>query len=166
MQTLLRRGLPLLLLSLLCSCGPADRQDLDFSDRVAERPADGIGHYIYALNLPQRVAPGGRLDVQMEWRTVGPVDPKSRYDMDLLLTGPARHEFTVKADANTVGELHLANWMNHYFTVPAELPPGRYVLGVRLRDARRDGAVVPLGYRDEFRIPNTEGYYRLAELEL
>ena len=157
--------LSLLLSFALISCGPPNRQDLDLSDFVVEKPSDGIGHYVYAINLPASVAAGGRLDAQMEWRTVGSVDPNSRYAMDVVLDGPGRTEFTVPADANTVGELHLANWLSYNFDVPADLAPGSYQFGVRLRDERRDNGVVPLGYREDLRM-GEDGFYRIATVEV
>ncbi len=159
---MIHRLLPLALLALLCTCGPANRQDLDLSDEVIENPADGVGHYVYAINLPAEVAPGERFEAQMEWRTVGGVDPNARYTMDVVLEGPQRKVWSLPAGANTVGELHLANWLSYPFTVPADFPTGTYTFGVRLRDENRDGVQVPLAFKESRRMD--EGFYRLAEI--
>lgn len=154
----------LALLLFLLACGPDNRQDLDLSDDVVEQPADGVGHYVYAINLPVAVAAGEKFEAQMEWRTVGSVDPNARLTMDVVLDGPQRKIWSLPAGANTVGELHLANWLSYPFTVPADFPAGSYAFGVRLRDERRDGQEVPLGYvRDR---AMAEGFYRLADLEV
>ncbi len=159
------RFLPLLLpLFLLLSCGPKDRQDLDLSSEVVDAPLDGIGHYVYALNLSERVAAGTQMDVQMEWRTVGPGDPKSRYTMEVVLDGTTRKVYTVSANANTVGELHISNWHSYFFDIPADFPLGEYTLGVRIRDEEKDGLIVPLGYVAAREMG--EGFYRLAEVEI
>ena len=150
------------LLFLYTSCADSsNRQEIDLSDSVVQNPVDGVGHYVYAMSMPREVAPGEQLDVQMEWRTVGSVDPNARYTMDVRLSGPAQKEFEVPAGANTVGELHLANWLSYDFEVPEDFPAGDYVLAVRLRDSARDFAEVPLGYREELRMG--DGFYRLGE---
>ena len=158
------RHLLLPLLALLISCSPNDRQEVDLSDQVVERPVDGVGHYIYALSLPTSVAAGEDLDVQMEWRTVGSVDPNARYTMEVILKGAKQKVYAIPSGANTVGELHLANWLSYDFAVPADFPAGPYELGVRLRDANRDSREVPLGYQDELKMG--DGFYRLAELNI
>jgi hypothetical protein len=146
-------------------CGPGgERQDIDLSEEVVTTPADGVGHYVYALNLPVSRTPGSDLDVQMEWRTVGGVDPNARYTMDIRISGPASKTYSIPAGANTVGELHLSNWLNYDFTIPADFPTGTYELAVRLRDANRDLREVPLGYRDNRKLD--DGFYRLASFEL
>ena len=136
------------------------RQWIDLSDAVVDRPVDGVGHYVYALTLPETVAAGEDLEVQMEWRTVGSVDPNARYTMDIRIDGPAEKTFSLPSGANTVGELHLANWLNYDFAVPQDFPAGTYELGVRLRDDNRDLVEVPLGYADSLRL--SDGFYRLA----
>ena len=146
---------------LLAACaGEENLQWIDLSDAVVDRPVDGVGHYVYALTVPKRIAAGEDLEVQMEWRTVGSVDPNARYTMDVRLSGPAEKEFSIPAGANTVGELHLANWLSYDFAVPEDFPAGTYDLGVRLRDSNRDFAEVPLGYTDSLRLEG--GYFRLA----
>ena len=152
----------LALFILFTSCaGSSNRQEIDLSDAVVRNPVDGVGHYVYAMSMPREVAPGDELDVQMEWRTVGSVDPNARYTMDVRLSGPAQKDFAIPAGANTVGELHLANWLSYDFEVPENFPAGEYVLAVRLRDSARDFAQVPLGYRQELRME--DGFYRLGE---
>ncbi|NJB85599.1 hypothetical protein GGR26_001344 [Lewinella marina] len=146
------------------ACGPDNRQDIDLSDLVVEQPVDGVGHYVYAINLPQSVAAGESFDAQMEWRTVGGVDPNARYTMDVVLEGAERKEWSIPSGANTVGELHLANWLSYTFEVPASFPAGNYTFGVRLRDANRDLEEVPLGYLEELRMD--DGYFRLGEIEV
>ena len=154
-------ALLLLLLGGILSCSDAtNRQEIDLSDSVLTNPVDGVGHYVYALSLPREVAAGEDLDVQMEWRTVGGVDPNARYTMDVKLAGPAEKVFSIPSGANTVGELHLANWLSYDFAVPADFPVGDYTLAVRLRDSARDFAEVPLGYRGDLRM--SDGFYRLA----
>jgi uncharacterized protein YfaS (alpha-2-macroglobulin family) len=154
---------PLLFLFLCClyDCGPGgNRQDIDLSDHTVQSPEDGVGHYVYALNLPESVRPGEDLDVQMEWRTVGGVDPNARYTMEIRVSGPATKVYTIPSGANTVGELHLANWLNYDFAIPDDFPAGDYTLGVRLQDANRNLREVPLGFEPELRLD--EGFYRLA----
>lgn len=157
----------LLPLILLLACEDPNRQDIDLSDRVVERPSDGVGHYVYALSLPRTVAPGEEFEVQMEWRTVGSVDPNARYQMDVILKGETDEKvYSIPAAANTVGELHLANWLSYEFEVPENFPAGEYTLGIRLRDALDDSAqpdlFVPLGYRRE--LDMADGFSRLASL--
>ena len=152
-----------LLLSLACGSNAGVRS-IDLSDRVVEKPPDGIGHYVYALSLPEVAEVGEAFEVQMEWRTVGGVDPNARYTLDVRLVGPARRTYSFPAGANTVGELHLANWFSHAFAVAADFPVGEYDLEVRLRDANKDDAQVPLGFDPQ--MITTEGYYRLATLRL
>ncbi|WP_157976278.1 hypothetical protein [Lewinella sp. IMCC34191] len=157
--------IPYLLLSiLLClfSCGNEDRQNIDLSDQVVTKPVDGVGHYVYALTIPKTVAPGEKFDVQMEWRTVGSVDPNARYTMEAILTGPKAKVYSLPSGANTVGELHLANWLSYDFLVPEDFPAGEYAFGVRLLDEVGDGGDVPLGFVPEMEI--TDGYYRLANI--
>lgn len=155
----------LLLAVLFISCeGNPNRQEIDLSDRVIENPDDGVGHYVYALALPKTTTPGEDFEVQMEWRTVGGVDPNARYTMDLVLTGPDRKEYEFPAGANTVGELHLANWLSYRLDVPAGFEPGNYALGVRIRDANKNFQRVEMGFVDELKIE--EGFYELAHLEV
>jgi hypothetical protein len=149
----------------LPDCGSGgERQDIDLSDHVVASPADGVGHYVYALNLPASVPAGDELDVQMEWRTVGSVDPNARYTMDVRISGPGSRQYTIPSGANTVGELHLANWLNYDFPIPETFPAGTYTLGVRLRDANRDLREVPLGFTPELALD--DGFYRLAEFSV
>lgn len=152
----------LLFLGTLWSCyGAEGRQNIDLSDAVAERPVDGIGHYVYALSLPERVEAGRPMDIQMEWRTAGSVDPNARYVMDIRFSGPATKDYTVASSANTVGELHLNNWLSHRFVVPDDFPEGTYTVGVRLRDEKNNLATVPVGYRQERAME--DGFWRLAD---
>ena len=151
-----------LLFTLLLACGPTNRQDLDLSDFVTEKPVDGVGHYVYALNLPETVKAGETFEAQMEWRPVGSVDPNARYTMELILSGPSTKTYAIPSGANTVGELHLANWLSYPFSVPADFAPGSYEFGVRLRDELGNRGVVPLGYRSELAMP--DGYSRLARI--
>ena len=147
------------------SCGIGDsRQEIDLSDSVVEKPVDGVGHYVYALSVPERIESGKSFEVQMEWRTVGSVDPNARYTMDLILTGPDTKIYSLPSGANTVGELHLANWLSYPIPVPADFSAGTYDLGVRLRDENRDGQQVPLGFKPALEMQ--DGFYRLAKVEL
>lgn len=155
--------LPLL---LFVACDPhPNRQEIDLTDQLTDNPVDGIGHYVYALALPERVAAGGELQIQMDWRTVGPADGRKRYPMDVLLAGPERQEFNVDANRSTVGEINLVNWLNYRFALREDLPPGKYEVGVRLRDPATGGTeAVPLGFVDELKMG--EGFYRVAEVEV
>ncbi|MCP9237769.1 hypothetical protein [Lewinella sp. JB7] len=158
---------PATLILLFCclACGPGgERQEIDLSDSVVENPVDGVGHYVYALNLPEVISAGEKFEVQMEWRTVGSVDPNARYTMDIILDGPSTKVYSIPAGANTVGELHLANWLSYTFDVPEAFPVGNYTVGVRLRDANRDLREVPLGYKESLAMD--DGFYRLGEVEL
>ncbi|MGB3798742.1 MAG: hypothetical protein WA952_02945 [Lewinella sp.] len=158
------RTLPYLisLAFLLLSCDNADRQTIDLSDQVTTEPVDGVGHYVYALTLPRSVAPGDKFEVQMEWRTVGSVDPNARYTMEAILTGPDTKIYSLPSGANTVGELHLANWLSYSFLVPENFTPGEYDFGVRLQDEVGDGGEVPLGFLPDLEI--ADGFYRLANI--
>ncbi|CAH1000164.1 hypothetical protein LEM8419_01311 [Neolewinella maritima] len=149
-------------LFLLFSCsGPVDRQEIDLSDQVVAQPVDGVGHYVYAMSIPKEVAVGTKLDAQMEWRTVGSVDPNARYTMDIQFSGPDNKIYSYPSGANTVGELHLANWLSYDLLIPPDFTPGAYTFGVRLRDSNRDFEAVPLGYRTD--LLGTDGFYTLAE---
>lgn len=156
----------LLLFGLLAvGCEPAtEMQDIDLSDQVSDRNADGIGHYVYSLSLPRRVAAGETLEVQMEWRTRGPVEPTALYDLDVLLSGPATHRKVFRAQENNVGEIHPDNWFNYRIPLPETLPAGDYTLSVRVRDTKLNDRVLELGYREA--LLAGDGYYRLAELEV
>ncbi len=155
----------LLPLALFTGCGIGDaRQEIDLSDSVVEQPVDGVGHYIYALSIPERIEAGKSFEVQMEWRTVGGVDPNARYTMDLILEGPESKIYSLPSGANTVGELHLANWLSYPIEVPEGFPSGTYELGVRLRNELSDGQEVPLGFKPELKMQ--DGFYRLASVEL
>lgn len=151
-------------LGLLSCYGSEGRQNIDLSDAVAERPVDGIGHYVYALSLPERVSAGQPMDIQMEWRTAGSVNPNARYVMDIRLTGPATKDYSVASSANTVGELHLNNWLSHRFRIPNDFPAGTYTVGVRLRDEKQSMATVPVGYQPDRAM--TDGFWRLASIEV
>ena len=156
---MLRCLLSLAPLFLLAACTP-ENQLTDLSEHIEPNPSDGIGHYVYALTASPTVAPGESYNVGMEWRTVGPADPTSsgRYTMDLQLTGPTTKVYTVGPSANTIGEYHLTNWLEHRFAIPADFPQGEYQVGVRVRDA--EGAVVPLGYVADRALG--EGFYLLT----
>lgn len=158
----LRNFIPLLLSVCVLACTPNDRQQIDLSDSVVSEPIDGVGHYVYALTIPRDVEAGDKFEVQMEWRTVGSVDPNARYTMDAILTGPETKIYSIPSGANTVGELHLANWLSYTFPVPAEFPAGTYTFGVRLTDEVGDGGEVPLGFIPELEI--RDGFFRLAEI--
>lgn len=153
------------LLFAFYSCGSnAGMQTIDLSDKVVVKPADGVGHYVYAMSIPETVRVGEKFEAQMEWRTVGGVDPNARYTMDVILLGGASKIYEIPAGANTVGELHLANWFSYSFLVPADFPAGEYVFGVRLRDAERDFRQVPLGFDSDLEMK--DGFYRLASVDL
>lgn len=156
-------SLLLITVSLLFACSPTDRQDIDLSDQIVKAPVDGIGHYVYSLSLPVTVAPGEALKIQMEWRTVGPVDPTSRYAMEVVLEGPTRQVFSVPEHRNTIGEYHLANWLSYDFPLAADMQAGTYIVGVRIRN--RQGTIVPLGYKQSLAMGDT-GFYRLGQLEV
>ena len=158
----MRHYLFLLLLTCLFACSDADRRSIDLSDQVVSEPEDGVGHYVYALSLPAAVAAGDDFEVQMEWRTVGSVDPNARYTMNAILLGPDRKVYSVPAGANTVGEVHLANWLSYDFAVPADFTPGDYVFGIKLTDEVGDGGDVPLGFLPEMRM--ADGFFRLADI--
>lgn len=160
----MRYLLSLLIGSLLFACASGDRQEIDLSDSVVDEPVDGVGHYVYALSLPRTVAAGEDFDAQMEWRTVGSVDPNARYTMDAILTGPETKVYSLPSGANTVGELHLANWLSYTFRVPENFPAGTYTFGVRLTDEVGDGGEVPLGFLPELEI--ADGFFRLADIEV
>ena len=155
--------------SILCcllflTCTTNDRQEIDLSDSVVSEPVDGVGHYVYAISLPREVAAGEKFDAQMEWRTVGSVDPNARYTLDAILTGPNSKVYSLPSGANTVGELHLANWLSYTFEVPADFEPGTYTFGVRLTDEVGDGGEVPLGFLPELRIG--DGFFRLGDIQV
>ena len=157
------RTLPLLLGLLLTACGGgANRQEIDLSDQVTDQPADGIGHYVYALSLPKTISPGETLEVLMDWRTVGPADGRKRYAMEVLLDGPDRKVYYVDENQSTVGEINLVNWLNYYFPVPEDFTAGEYTVGVRLLDVGNGDAVVPLGFSEELGMG--DGFYRVAAL--
>lgn len=155
------RNLAPILLFLALACTAQNRQEIDLTDRVVEVPEDGLGHYVYALALPERVAPGGRMDVQMDWRTVGPADGRLRYILDLRLDGPDGKLYTVGPRLNTVGEINLVNWFTHYLDVPDYFAPGTYALDVRLRDPETREPLV-LGFVPEMAVG--DGFYRVAEV--
>lgn len=150
------------LLLLLCTCGRAPQRTIDLSDQVTENPEDGIGHYVYALTLPETVAPGSTLPLAMEWRTVGPVDPTARYALDILLDGPRRKSYRYAPSNNTVGEYHLANWQTYRLKLPEDFPAGTYTVAVAIYDA--EGQPVTLGFKQD--LVYEAGYYRLAEVEV
>lgn len=156
------RLLTFLTLLTLSACGPTNRQDIDLSGYVVEEPVDGVGHYVYALNVPERVSAGESFEAQMEWRTVGSVDPNARYTMEVILSGPSSTTYAIPSGANTVGELHLANWLSYPIQVPNDFAPGTYDFGVRLLDELGGRGSVPLGYRPELAME--DGFYRLARI--
>ena len=145
-------------LSLPFSCSPGQQQLTDLSNRVAATPADGIGHYIYALTAAEAVDAGSNYRIGMEWRTVGPAKPNQRFAMDIRLRGPATKIYEVSSAANTIGEYHLTNWLEHSFPVPPDFPAGLYEVEVRISDLNK--VLQELGYRDEFK--RTEGFYALT----
>ncbi len=142
-------------------CGPAN-QNIDLSDQVDDHPADGIGHYVYALTLPTTVAAGKTLPLAMEWRTVGPVDPTSRYELDILLDGPARKVYQYLPSNNTIGEYHLSNWQTYRLDVPADFPAGTYAVAVAI--SQPDGTPVPLGFKQSLKYD--QDFYRIATIEV
>lgn len=159
----------LALILLLCTpiifgtvaCGPA-KQNIDLSDHVNDRPADGIGHYVYALTLPTSVAAGETLPLAMEWRTVGPVDPTARYGLDILLDGPARKVFHYLPSNNTIGEYHLSNWQTYRLDVPVDFPEGSYAVAVAINQP--NGTPVPLGFDRSLKFE--QDFYRIATIKV
>ena len=149
---------------MLGTCGPANRQDIDLSDELIDDPVDGVGHYVYAINLSVTVAPGEKFEAQMEWRTVGSVDPNARYTMDIILKGPQEKVWSIPPGANTVGELHLANWLSYPFTIPENFSTGTYAFGVRLRDELKDGQQVGMAFKESRAMG--DGFYRLGDIEV
>lgn len=161
----MRNLLPLLLLSLLTTCNSnTPRQEIDLSEKTITNPSDGIGHYVYALSLPEATVAGETLEIQMDWRTVGPADWRKRYVMEVRLNGPASEVYKVDKALNTVGEANIINWINYFFPVPADFPAGTYDLEVRLLDETREDGVVPLGFREDLAVG--DGFYRVASLEV
>ena len=154
-----------LLSLLLCTCDSAQHmQEIDLSNQVVDVPADGLGHYVYQLSLPKTVRAGEELDIQMDWRTVGPADGRRRYTLDILLDGPAREVTTFGPRLNTVGEINLVNWLNHKANVPADFPTGTYTVAVRLRDPNLGDAPVELGFRPDLAL--SDGFYRVATVDV
>ena len=149
-----------IVLGLNVGCSPGRQQLTDLSDRVARTPADGIGHYVYALTAAETVEPGTNYKIGMEWRTVGPAKPNQRYSMDIRLRGPATKIYEVSSAANTIGEYHLTNWLEHSFPISPGFPTGSYEVEVRVIDL--DGVTQELGYREEFK--RTEGFYALTSV--
>ena len=152
----------LILLISLTACGPANRQEIDLSDQTIDKPADGIGHYVYALSMPQTIKPGETLEIQMDWRTVGPADGRKRYAMDVRLAGPQEIVFDVDPSVSTVGEINLVNWLNYYFKLPTDFTPGVYSVAVRLREGDSNDQIVQLGFDPS--LAAGEGFYRVGEL--
>lgn len=142
-----------------CNSGTG-RQEIDLTDQTTANPVDGVGHYVYALSLPHSIKAGKTLEIQMDWRTVGPADMRKRYDMEVRLNGPASKVFRVDQSMNTVGEANLINWINYYFPIPADFPTGTYQVEVRLLDETREDGVVPLGFRQDMALG--DGFYRVA----
>lgn len=149
----------LALVLVLCTCGPA-QHTVDLSDRIVEKPADGIGHYVYALTLPTTVAPGKTLPLAMEWRTVGPVDPTARYALTILLDGPDRRTYRYAPSNNTVGEYHLSNWQTYRLDIPETFAAGTYAVAVGIEDT--EGIPVVLGF--EKTMVYEGRFYRVAEV--
>ncbi|WP_020567853.1 hypothetical protein [Neolewinella persica] len=157
----MRTFLFFLLLIFLNACNSGTgRQEIDLTDQTSANPVDGIGHYVYALSLPQSIKAGNTLEIQMDWRTVGPADIRKRYDMEVRLNGPASKVFRVDQSLNTVGEANLINWINYFFPLPSDFPTGTYQVEVRLLDETREGGVVPLGFRPEMAVG--DGFYQVA----
>lgn len=158
--------LPFLLLLLFAACtSGTGRQEIDLSDQVVKNPDDGIGHYVYALSLPEQIAPGETLEIQMDWRTVGPVDWRKRYAMDILLEGDTERKiYPIEAFQSTVGEGNLINWLNYYCPIPEDFVEGEYAVAVRLRDVQDEGQVVQLGF--EPALGMEDGFYRLATVQV
>lgn len=155
--------IPLLFLFLFACNSGTGRQEIDLTEQTTTNPADGIGHYVYALSLPESIEAGKTLEVQMDWRTVGPADMRKRYDMEVRLSGDATSKvYLVNKSQNTVGEANLVNWINYYFPVPTDFPLGNYEVEVRLLDESRTGGVVPLGFREE--LATGDGFYRVARI--
>lgn len=142
-----------------CNSGTG-RQEIDLTDQTSDNPVDGVGHYVYALSLPQSIKAGNTLEIQMDWRTIGPADVRKRYDMEVRLTGPTSKLFQVDNYLNTVGEANLINWINYYFPLPADFPTGTYHVEVRLLDETREDGIVPLAFREE--MAAGDGFYQVA----
>ncbi|TXF89625.1 hypothetical protein FUA23_09230 [Neolewinella aurantiaca] len=155
----------LLLLSLLSACNSGTgRQEIDLTERTIANPADGVGHYVYALSLPESIAAGETLEIQMDWRTVGPADMRKRYDLEMRLNGPSTKIYRVDKSLNTVGEANLVNWINYFFDVPANFPAGSYSVEVRLLDETRVEGFVSLGFQQD--MAAGDGFWRVAEIEI
>jgi len=151
----------LLLILTACNSGTG-RQEIDLTDRTISNPTDGVGHYVYALSLPESIAAGETLEIQMDWRTVGPADMRKRYDLELRLNGPASKVYRVDKSLSTVGEANLVNWINYFFDIPADFPAGSYDVEVRLVDETRAGGFVPLGFHEKMAVG--DGFWRVANL--
>ncbi|NJC25497.1 hypothetical protein [Neolewinella antarctica] len=154
----------LVLLALFVSAFSCDKSELvDLSQYTVKKPADGIGHYVYALTMPPSIQRGEKLPLAMEWRTVGPAVPQAQqYDMEVRLSGPETKTYFVNSAANTIGEYHLTNWLQYDFVIPSDFPAGEYVVSVRIMD--EDGAPQVLGYKDDRLVG--ESFYRLTTLRV
>lgn len=163
MRTLTVFILPLLFCTLaaggILSCGPA-QNTINLSDRVVENPADGIGHYVFALTLPTTMVPGATLPLAMEWRTVGPVDPTARYALEILLDGPDRKVYRYTPSNNTVGEYHLSNWQTYRLKIPSAFTPGEYTVAVAIENS--NGQPVTLGFEKDMVYEGS--FYRVAQV--
>ena len=161
----MRYLLPLFLLFLFACGSGTGRQEIDLSERTVAKPVDGVGHYVYALALPEAIAPGETLEIQMDWRTVGPADMRKRYELEMRLSGPAASKvYKVSKSLNTVGEANLVNWINYYFPLAGDFPAGRYAVEVRLLDETRADGTVPLGFVAEMAVG--DGFYKVAEINV
>ena len=80
--------------------------------------------------------------------------------MDVQLQGPNTKVYTVGASANTIGEYHLTNWLEHSFPIPVDFPTGEYTVAVRIRD--ENGILQPLGFTDERKLD--KGFYLLTSV--
>lgn len=157
--------LPYFLLLLLTACNSGTgRQEIDLTESTISNPTDGVGHYVYALSLPESIAAGETLEIQMDWRTVGPADMRKRYDLELRLNGPASKVYRVDKSLNTIGEANLVNWINYFFPIPADFPAGSYSVEVRLVDEARAGGFVPLGFKIDMK--NGDGFWRVAKIRI
>lgn len=150
----------LALIFTLCTCGRAPQETINLSDRIVEQPADGIGHYVFALTLPGTVAPGESLPLAMEWRTVGPVDATARYALNILLDGPERKVYRYAPSNNTVGEYHLSNWQTYRLAIPEGFAAGKYAVAVSIENS--NDKPVALGFEKDMIYEGS--FYLIAEV--
>lgn len=145
---------------LLVSCDRDDFQQIRLADQTVTKPADGIGHYVFAATLPHTVTPGITLPLAMEWRTIGPVDPTARYALTILLAGPTQKTYRYAPSNNTVGEYHLSNWQTYNLKIPADFPAGTYTVAVGIEST--EGESIVLGFQPDLLL--RDGFYRIAEV--